>query len=894
MIDGFVFILVSMSSLRSVFCFVFFIKEKMKRKPLSKLKANRIFRGRAILNMRRISLLKLLILIFTLGVAAQQGLAQQKISGTVIDDVAGKGIPQASIQVQGTSDGTSCGASGQFFLTTTSPFPLQLVVSAIGYKQLIISVDSLPQHLQIALESDKQLIDAVEISRRQKYRNRNPAVDIIHQVIKHKRSNRLENQPKLSFQQYDKLQFGLVNPSEQYHKRMGSLRFFFENVDTISSPGNRLLTLFMQEQLSDVYSKNDPKAFKKRVKSIKQTDFDNRYVNNHNIQSYLSYLFQEIEIYDENIFLINKLFLSPIANNAPVFYKYYIADTINTDEGRLIEVNFEPRNKTDLLLSGKLRVTTDGRFAVQQATLQVNEEANLNWINAIHIDLQFRPNADRYMFLVRSDVDILFGTNRSDAVYGRKATHYYDYDFAPSFSDDVFKGAPTEVLTTAKDNEILLQEQRPVPLSVVEDRVYANVDSLNDNRTFKTMLVAGYLLAQGFYPAGPVEFGPLEYLYSRNNIEGNRIRLSGRTTLDFSEKLFIEGYLAYGTQDGAFKYFVRPTFSLNGESVARFPAHYLQVAVQHDIFDPGRMLGFKKGDSFFQSIRSNRPTKWMDTYAYQLKHLIEFGNHVSLQSSFIHHRRRAVGDLQFISSGEIPRDIAHINTNEMEFILRWAPKEKFYYRNLSRNTIIEKYPVFTLQYNRGLKGFWDGDYAFDALRGSVSKRFFLNQLGFADMTLSGGKIWGTLPYPLLEMPNVFRDEDTRHEIDFSMMRSMEFVADAYIRLAFEHQLEGFILNKIPLIKKLKLREIWGGKMFYGRLSDANNPYIGKDVVHFDTDADGQIMTHVIDKKVPYWEGKVGIDNIFRLLRVEYIRRLSYIGLPNVDQDRYRVSLHLNF
>src|SRR5690606_11374114 len=541
-----------------------------------------------------------------------------------------------------------------------------------------------------------------------------------------------------------------------------------------------------------------------------------------------------------------------------------------------------------------LRITTDGRFAVQGATLHANKEANLNWVNDITIDLYFRPNSDRYMFLVRSHVDIMFGTNRNDAVYGRKTTYNYDYDFSPSFSDDVFKGAPTEVLTTAKDNEKLVHQQRPVQLSSVENRVYANVDSLNNNRTFRTMLADGYLLAQGFYPVGPVEFGPLEYLYSRNNIEGNRIRLSGRTTLGFSEKVFIEGYLAYGTQDGEVKYFVRPTFSLNGESVAAFPAHYVQVAVQHDIFDPGRMLGFKKGDSFFQSIRSNRPTKWMDTYAYQLKHLIEFGNHVSLQRSFIHYRRRAVGDLQFISSGEIPRDIAHINTNEMEFILRWAPKEKFYYRNLSRNTIIEKYPVFTLQYNRGLKGFWDGDYAFDALRGSVSKRFFLNQLGFADMTLSGGKIWGTLPYPLLEMPNVFRDEDTRHEIDFSMMRSMEFVADAYIRLAFEHQLEGFILNKIPLIKKLKLREIWGGKMFYGRLSDANNPYIGKDVVHFDTDADGQIMTHVIDKKVPYWEGKVGIDNIFRLLRVEYIRRLSYIGLPNVDQDRYRVSLHLNF
>ncbi|TYR37009.1 carboxypeptidase-like regulatory domain-containing protein [Sphingobacterium phlebotomi] len=844
--------------------------------------------------MSRISLLKLLILVFVLGVAAQQGVAQYKISGTVIDDITGKGVPQASIQVRGTSDGTSCDASGQFFLTTTSPFPLRLVVSAVGYKELIISVDTPQEHVHIALENDKNVIDAVEISRRQKYRNRNPAVDIIHQVIKNKRSNRLENQPRLSFQQYDKLQFGLVNPSERYNKRLGSLSFFFNNVDTLTSPGNKLLTIFMQEQLSDVYSKNDPKAFKKRVKSIKQTDFDDRYVNNHNIQSYLSYLFQDIEIYDENIFLINKLFLSPIANNAPVFYKYYIADTIDTDDGRLIELNFEPRNKADLLLSGKLRITTDGRFAVQGATLRANKEANLNWVNEITIDLQFRPNAERYMFLVRSDVDIMFGTNRSDAVYGRKTTHNFAYDFAPSFSDDVFKGAPTEVLKTAKDNEVLVQQQRPVQLSPVENMVYANVDSLNDNRTFRTMLAAGYLLAQGFYPAGPVEFGPLEYLYSRNNIEGNRIRLSGRTTLGFSEKVFIEGYLAYGTQDGEVKYFVRPTFSLNGKSVATFPAHYLQVAVQHDIFDPGRILGFRKGDSFFQSIRSNAPTKWMDTYAYQLKHLIEFGNHVSLQSSFIHHRRRAIGDLQFISSGDNPYNISNINTNELEFILRWAPKEKFYYRNLTRNTIIEKYPVFTLQYNRGLKGFWSGDYAFDAMRGSVSKRFFLNQLGFADMTLSGGKIWGTLPYPLLEMPNVFRDEDTRHEIDFSMMRSMEFVADEYIRLSFEHQLEGFILNKIPLIKKLKLREIWGGKMFYGRLSDANNPYISRDVVRFDTDADGNIMTHVFENKVPYWEGKVGIDNIFRLLRVEYIRRLNYTGLPNVDKDRYRVSLHLNF
>src|SRR5690606_11410702 len=175
-----------------------------------------------------------------------------------------------------------------------------------------------------------------------------------------------------------------------------------------------------------------------------------------------------------------------------------------------------------------------------------------------------------------------------------------------------------------------------------------------------------------------------------------------------------------------------------GKSVASFPAHYLQFTVQHDIFDPGRNLGFRKGDSFFQSLRRNRPTKWLDTYAYQVRHMMEFGNHISLSTGFTHHRRKAIGDLRFVSSGNADILIPEINTNDLEFVLRWAPHEKFYYRNLSRQTIVEKYPVFTMQYNRGLKGFWGGNYAYDALSVSASKRFFLNQLGFADATLSGG------------------------------------------------------------------------------------------------------------------------------------------------------------
>jgi len=843
--------------------------------------------------MRRFCLLNIFLLVFMLCCCLGQSVGQQKIEGVVLSKESGKGIPLATIKILGTTAGTSCDADGYFVLTSQQKPPFDILVSAVGFQSITSRVLALTDTMNIVLEPNEQLIDAIEISRKQTYRNRNPAVDIIHQVIKHKRSNRLENHPKLTYKQYDKLQFGLVDPSDQYNKRLGSIGFFFENLDTLSFPGNKLLTLFMKEQVSDVYSRNNPKAFKKRVTSLVQTDYDERYINNENIQSYFSYLFQDIEIYDENIFLINKLFLSPIASNAPTFYKYYISDTITTAEGRFIELYFEPRNPTDVLLSGKLQITTDYRYAVRAAELKVDRNANLNWVNDILITLTYKPNEEQYMFLDESDVRILFGaTNRRDAVFGRRTTVNYAYDFSPSFTDNVFAGAPTEIALTAKENKQAVFDQRPIELSDVEKKVYSNVDSLNHNRTFTSILAIGYLVAQGYHNMGPVELGPLEYLYSLNNIEGNRIRIGGRTTAAFSEKLFVESYLAYGFRDRAFKYFVRPTFALNGKSVASYPAHYMQFSIQHDIFDPGRTLGFRKGDSFFQSIRSDRPTKWLDTYAYQLRHLIEFGNHVSLQSSFTHQRRNPIGNFELVSSGDLDKRLTNIHTNDMEFILRWAPHEKFFFRNLTRTTIPEKYPVFNLQYNKGLDGFWEGRYAYDALRGSVSKRFFLNQLGFADATLAGGKIWGALPYLLLEIPDVFREEE-RHIIDYSMMNSAEFVADTYVRFAFEHQLEGFILNKLPLIKKLKLRELWGAKMFYGNLSAANNPYTSTEVIHFDTDKDGQIMTHVMDKS-PYWEGSVGLDNIFRVLRVEYIRRLSYLDLPDVNKDRLRFSININF
>lgn len=839
---------------------------------------------------KKFSMLVLLLIWLTL---VTRGFGQVKVSGVVMDSSTGETISGASVTVDGTTVGASCDSLGYFSLILSgksSPFSIR--VSAVGYLEFKAAYQKPSENLVIEMQRASNTIDAVEVAYKGKYNNKNPTVELIRQVIQHKKINRLENQPKLSFKQYDKLQLGMLNPSEKYRKGLGSMNFFFQNVDTISSPGNRLLTIFMQEQMSDVYSKNDPKAYKKHVTSLKQTEFDERYVNNHNIQSYISYLFQDIELYDENVFLINKLFLSPIANNAPLFYKYYPVDTVTMNGDRYVRLNFEPRNKEDLLLSGTLLISTDDRYTVRLAELRANKETNLNWVNDMNIKLHYKPNKDRFMYLERSDVEIAFGIGGKNALFGTKTTLNYDYDFSSDYDDAVFAGAPTEVAVTAVDNGKQLETQRPIRLNPVESKVYSNFEQLNDNRSFKTMLAVGYLLSQGYFNAGIFEFGPIEYLYSKNNIQGNRLRIGGRTTDQLSEKLFIEAYVAYGSKSKDLSYFLRPAVSLNGKSVARFPAHYLQGTVQHDIFDPGRGIGFRKGDSFFQSLRSNYPTKWMDSHAYKLEHVIEFGNHVSIESSLMHQSRRAIGDLSFVSSGAGANVVENINNNELAVKLRWAPNEKFYYRNLTRTTIKENYPVMDLQYRKGLKGFWKSNYNYDALRGSISKRFFLNQLGIADATLIAGKVWGTLPYPLLEMPDVFAEED-RHTIDYYMMNSMEFVADEYVHFAFENQMNGFILNKIPLIKKLKLREIWGVKAFYGNLTDRNNPYRSSEVIKFDTNDEGTVMTHSMGAR-PYVEAKVGLDNVLRILRVEYGRRLTYLGLPNASKDTYRVLLNINF
>jgi hypothetical protein len=827
-----------------------------------------------------------ILLIFVFSVLNLQG--QIRIKGKVVDATTKEAITTASIKCEENNTGASTDKSGNFQLLIQKRTN-EILVSALGYHDKRVKIDSGVTYVEIALEHTSFQIEAVEVNRKKKYNNRNPATELIDLVIKNRSLNKLEKKDSLYYEEYEKLKFGLLDPKRIFKKSDKDLAFFYSNVDSGVVDDQEALNIFMFESISDNYVQQNPARTKKIIKAEEKTEFDSRYINNANIESFMGYMFQPIDIYEESVYFINKQFLSPIASNAKMYYKYYVKDTIRTDKEIYIRLQFEPRNPTDLLFKGELAISMDGRYAVKSASLQLDEKANVSWVNDLRLRLSYYKDASGVMLQDTTDITVLFGRKTRDALFGRRTSVNRKYDLSNISPENVFSGAPIEKRLSTT---FTLQGNRPVELSASEQNTYTNMDSLNNISSVRTIMALGYLVSQGYYSLGKVELGPLEYLYHQNEVEGNRIRIGGRTTAAFSEKVYLEGYMAYGLADREFKYNLRTAVSLNGKSVTTFPAHYVEALVQHDIFEPGKGLGFLKGDSFFRSFRSNRPTKFLNTDAYRLGHLIEFGNHVSLSSQMTIQRRNPIGDLQFALSADSTQFLNTINTSDLQFAFRWAPNEKFYYRNLTRNTIIERYPVFTLQYNKGLKEFLGGDYNYDALRFSVSKRLFLNQLGFGDVTVSAGKIWGTLPYPLLEMPNIQEIKD-RHSISYERVNSMEFVADQFLKFSYNHKLNGFLLNKIPLVKKLKWRELFGARMFWGDLSAKNNPYLSNDVVYFDKDDEGKIMTNVMGKE-PYWEGYVGLDNIFRVLRVQYYVRMTYNEIKEPIKDRFRFSLHFSF
>jgi len=840
-------------------------------------------------------------LLFIIALFVSTSLAAQTtvVTGTVTDAGNKQTLPYVNISFPGSTIGVNSGNDGKFTIRSTQPYS-RLKLTYLGYKDVIVTITpGKEQEINVRMApSSKQLNEVtVRSNKSARYTNKeNPAVELIRKVIANKEKNRPEAYNFVEYKEYDKMQFSLSNLSEKISEKkfFRKYKFVFDNRDSSSYPGKSLLPIYLQEKLSQVYYRKTPEITKEIVLGEKGVNFGPA-VDNEGVGQYFKHLYEKVDIYTNSIYLLGRQFLSPIADAAPTYYKFFITDTITTaNNAKLIQLSFTPRNTNDILFEGEIYITLDGNYAVQKAALTINKNINVNFVRMMHVDQEFEQNPDGRYHLSRSNTYADFGVTqkRKGGLFGIRTITYKNYT--------VNKAQPA--ITYAPSNEVendevkhrseqFWTENRLDTLSTAESKVYKNIDSLTHMPSFRrtadiiTLLFAGY---KGF---GKFEVGPASTFYSFNPIEGLRLRLGGRTTTELSKRYYFEGYGAYGFKDERWKYFLAGTYSLNSKSIYKFPQNYIRASFQRDTKIPGQELQFIQEDNFLLSFKRGTNDKYLYNDQYKIDYVHEFENHLSYKFGFRKWMQTPAGTLYpFINNQNTIFNT--LTTTEVSAGFRYAPNEQFYQGKMFRIPIINKYPIVSVDFTMGLKNVLGSEYSYQNLQVQFDKRFYIAPFGFSDISVEGGRIFGQVPYPLL---NIHRANQTFAYVinSYNLMNFLEFVSDRYASVNIDQHFGGFFFNKVPLLKKLKWRETASFKALYGGIGDRNNPALNASAYQFPVDAAGAPITYALGS-TPYIEGSIGIENIFKFVRLDFVKRFTYLDHPDIAKYGVRVKIKFDF
>jgi hypothetical protein len=736
------------------------------------------------------------------------------VKGTVTDAKSGQPIQYAIVVFPDSDISAESDANGHYIIETTKPYDT-LQVSFIGYATQEKKVKpGQIQTIDVKLSTDiKELQDVMVVGQKQKYRSKgNLAVELIRNVIEHKKDNRKENFDYYEYQQYQKIEIAVSHLKEgvEDKKIFRKFQVLFDNQDTTQFDGTPILPLFLKEEMSIHRHRKKPKAAKQIITADKSVAFAG-YVDSKGIDTYLKYLYHDINIYDESITILTNQFTSPIANVAPAFYQYSLTDTVTENGMSMAKIDFFPRNPSDLLLQGYMYVSLDSNYAVIKIVMGITRDINLNWVKELSVEQDFIRNGDLGVSLVKDQFSADFGFSKKDSTmgfFGQRSVFYSNFEINKIRPDEDYEGEPVVYAdSVALHSDLYWENNRPIALSKSEARVYSTMDSLNKIPAFKHSMNLAFLILSGYAKITPwFEMGPVGSFYSFNPVEGFRLRLGGRTTTTWSKKISFDTYVAYGFLDDQWKYYFGTTYSLSKRNIYEFPVRSLKASYQRDTKIPGQENQFVQEASFFLSFKRGPNSMWLYNDIYKAEYFHEFRNHLSFTVGYKNWTQRAAGSLHFNKENynDPAADIDFVRTAEISTFVRWAPNEQFYQGKTFRTAISYKDPIITFRYINGVKGLGGGQYNYHNLTASFFKRFYLSPIGYTDVTLSGGKLIGQVPFPLLEIHRANQTYAYYFQ-SYNMMNFLEFVSDSYGSLYLDHWFNGFFFNKIPLFKKLKWR-----------------------------------------------------------------------------------------
>lgn len=832
-----------------------------------------------------------------------EGQNEIRIKGLVTDSVSGEPLPYVSIIVKGTTTGAATDLDGRFSLTVpSSASGKMLEVSYLGYSTKQVPLKS-GQSLSIQLAPTGIALNEVVVKPgRERYRRRdNPAVAFVKNVIERRDANDPRNHDYYSYDRYQKMVFAMndYKPKKREDGKTGKFDFLEEFIDTLDV-GTTILPISEKEHFETVYYRKEPHSEKRLVKGDKSAGVDEVFSRD-GIQQFLNEAFREVDIFRNNIPLFLQRFVSPLSSLGPTFYKYYLMDTLEIDGQKCMDLGFVPFNSESFGFTGHLYVTLDSTYFVRRVLLNVPKDINLNFVSHMTIDQTFRREPDGTRLITKDDIRVNFKlSEKSKGMFAQRLIVYSNHSFEPDTAQLAIFEQPAPSITLKEaytQTDKFWEENRPQegrrrnPNTV--DKLMAKLRSIPIfyiTEKIVTILVSGYVPATKDEANNKFEFGPMNTTISGNAIEGARFRVGGTTTPQFHKRLTLDGFAAYGVRDKKMKYDALVEYSFIDRKQYRkeFPMHSIRFEYMYDINKLGQQYMYTSKDNFLLAIRRKRDTRATYLRKAELTYTREHYNGISYSAVLRNKREYATPYAVFdrINADGSLTSLDHYDMTELELNFRYGYNEKFYQTRNNRIPITFDAWVFNLSHVMGWKGFLGSSYNYQRTDIGLQKRLWFSAFGYTDIILKAGKVWTKVPYPLLILPNANLSYTIQPEA-YTNMNAMEFINDEYASWDVTYYMNGLLLNRIPLIKKLKWREVFCFRGLWGHLSDKNNPAKSTGLFAF---PEGSMTLG----KAPYMEASVGIENIFKFLRLDYVWRLNYRDNPDIQTHGVRCTMRIQF
>ena len=834
----------------------------------------------------------------------------QNIQGVVTDSLTNEPIPYLSVFYEGKGVGSITDNDGNYKVETRKGWN-KLTFSAVGYVTKVVNIiPGVTKNLNVRMRPDDIMLDEVVVKpKREKYsRKNNPAVELMKKVIAHKKNNKLSENDYYQYNKYQKITMSLndVTPEMLEKGMYKKMPFLKDQIELCEETNKFILPISVDETASQKIYRKHPKSEKTIIKGMSSTGVNEMFATGDILSTVLKDVFTDVNIYDNDIRLLQYPFISPISSSDAIsFYKFYIMDTTFVDKDKCFHLTFVPNNSQDFGFTGHLYVLADSSYTVKKCTMNLPKKSGVNFVDNMDIIQEFEqlPNGE---WVLKTD-DMIVEMTLMKIMQGfqiRRTTRYSDYAF-DELPQQLFKrkGAEIKEADAMMRGDDFWNQYRPVPLTQTESSMDMLVKRLEQMPGFKYVIFVLKAFIENFVETGTkehpskVDIGPVNTMISNNYIDGLRLRMSAQTTANLNPHLFFKGYYAYGFKDHRSKYMGEVEYSFNKKEYLprEFPKNSITFSYQYDVMSPTDKFLKTDKDNVFVSFKTSTVDQmsYVRNIALKYENETQFGLKTTVEVK--HSTDEPTGGLAYITNDDQKTLVPEIQTMEASLAFRYAPGETFVNTKQRRIPVSFDAPVFTLSHTAGFKGVLGGEYNYNLTEIGLYKRFWFSSWGKIDMFVKGGAQWNKVPFPLLIMPAANLSYILQRET-FNLINNMEFLNDRYASLDVSWDLNGKIFNRIPLLKKLKWREAIGFKMLYGHLTDKNNPmkHPGDSELFLFPTRDGRPTSFVMDPKTPYMECSVGIHNIFKILHIDYVRRLNYLDHPDANKWGVRFMVMMTF